>query len=105
MDFETIFFLALPMLTLPSHHTGSCCLHVEIDGERGRSSAGVMVEVDEGRVVSCTSRVAGSTSAASASPEAWLKALIRGTPRGFDVRDRGGLAPALLESLHGSLFG
>lgn len=105
MDFETIFLLAVPALALPPDATGSCQLIVEVERGSGRSRSGVHVEVNQGQVVSCSSRLTGSApSSATAPPEAWLRTIARGIPRGFAVRDRGGLAPALVEGLHRFLF-
>ncbi len=103
-DFETIFLLALPAVTLPPGAVGSCRLVVQMEGERGPIRGGVMVEVDRGRIVSCSTRLSGSPSSASAPPGAWLRAITRGNLREFDVNDRTGLAAALLKGLHGFLF-
>jgi DNA-binding HxlR family transcriptional regulator len=103
-DFETIFLLALPAVTLPPGAGGSCRLAVEMEGERGPVRGGAMVEVDRGRVVSCSTRLSGSRSSASAPPGAWLRAIAKGNLREFDISDRTGLTAALLEGLHGFLF-
>jgi len=100
-DAEASLLLAVPLLELSPDISGSCRLAIEMGaGERHRL-AGVMVRVEEGRIISCVSRLEGHPEAwVLGSSAAWLEAVIHGLERGGDAR----LSRALLEGLHGQLF-
>ena len=76
-DAEAAFLLALPLVRLSQGLSGSCRLVVElVDGER---LAGALAEVDRGAVVSCTSRLNGTSAAWAVGPAtAWFHAVIEG---------------------------
>lgn len=100
-----MLLLAVPVLSLPRSSAGLCRLNVELERAGRQQSAGVMVEIDCGRVVACSSRLVGApTSSASASLGAWLRAVIEGTTRQFSISGHAGLATALLVGLHEFLF-
>ncbi len=104
-DIETIFLLALPLLTLPDELSGSCRLAAEVaDGGRSRL-VGAQVEVRCGAVVSCTTRLDGSQDAwALGPPPRWLDALAGFDDEGLEIGGDSGLARSLVAGLNRSLF-
>lgn len=64
IDVEASFLLAIPLLELPEDLSGCCRLAVEMRAESKLEYAGVMVAVEEGRLVSCSARLRGE-------PDAW----------------------------------
>jgi DNA-binding HxlR family transcriptional regulator len=106
IDVESAFLLTLPLLSLPSAQSGVCRLAVESRNGNGESRlAGVMVEVQEGRIVSCVSRLEGDAGAwASGSAASWLRAVSEQHPDTLEVGGDYALAAALLAGLHGALF-
>jgi DNA-binding HxlR family transcriptional regulator len=104
LDAEAAFLLAIPLLRLPDELSGTCRLAVEV-GSEGRL-AGVLVEVDEGRVASCVASVRGHADAwASGSVATWLNAVIEEDAGRLEMGGDCELARALLVGLHGALFG
>jgi len=104
LDAEAAFLLTVPLLRLPPDASGVCRLAVEVGG--GDQLAGVLVEVDEGRVVSCIAKVQGQADAwATGSAHAWLRAVIEEDTEQIEIGGSSQLARALLEGLHSSLFG
>ncbi len=107
LDIESIFLLTIPMLTVPSEHSGRCRFAAELRaGGEGGALAGTMIEVADGRIASCASRLEGTADAwATGSSSAWIEAIRGGE---FDRLELGGdcqLALALLDALNGTLFG
>jgi DNA-binding HxlR family transcriptional regulator len=107
IDAEAAFLLAIPLVSLPSELSGTCRLVVEIrNGAGERRSAGVMVEVREGAVCSCTSRLEGRAGAwASGSSGSWTSAVMSQETEALEIGGDSDLAVALVDALHGSLFG
>jgi DNA-binding HxlR family transcriptional regulator len=105
LDVEAAFLLTLPLLELPAELSGSCRLGVEIDdGEP--CLAGATARVEAGRVTSCAVRLEEEADAwAIASAGDWLDTVIE--PDAKRVKTGGDrlLASALLDRLHGTLFG
>lgn len=82
LDVEAAFLLAAPLIELDSAQSGRCRLSAEIRGGSSPTLAGVIVGVEEGKVVSCTSRLDGEAHAsASGSAFAWLRQM-NGEPAG-----------------------
>ena len=105
IDAEAALLLSMPLLKLPSNVAGTCRLAVEFRNGAGEPQpAGAVVEVRDGAVCSCVSRLDGHADAwVSGSPSSWITAL---TDRQVDVFEVGGdcdLAIALLGELHGVL--
>lgn len=74
MDVEAAFLLAVPLLDLPAEISGVCRLAVEFRNGGGADYAGVKVSVDDGKVVSCLTRLGGDADAwASGSAADWLR--------------------------------
>lgn len=106
LDVEGGFLLALPLLRLPSDASGVCRLAVEVPQGEKRGLAGVLVQVQGGKVTSSTTRLDGHPEAwISGSTTAWLAALIEHDSDGLEIGGDGHLARALLEDLHWVLFG
>jgi DNA-binding HxlR family transcriptional regulator len=97
IEVETAFLLAIPLVALHRGATGNCALAVQIvgiDGALGRPSiAGVEVEVERGRVISCTPTIAFAPRTwAVGTSTSWLDAVIDGRTDGLKV---GGADPQL----------
>jgi hypothetical protein len=74
LDVEAAFLLAIPLVELPSGLTGRCRLAVEIQGGSSPVFAGVLMNVEDGKVVSCSSRLEGEADAwASGSAGTWMR--------------------------------
>jgi len=105
VDTEAVFLLAVPLLRLPEEVSGSCRMAAEISNGKGRSLAGVLVEGQEGRISSCTTRLEGHPDAwASGSTAAWLGAVIESDHGRLEMGGDCALARGLVEGLHESLF-
>jgi DNA-binding HxlR family transcriptional regulator len=106
LDAEAAFLLATPLLSLPAELSGTCRLAVEIGGSNGDSMAGVLVGVREGGVASCVASMHGRADAwAAGSTQAWLGAVIEADTERLETGGNERLARALLDGLHGGLFG
>jgi DNA-binding HxlR family transcriptional regulator len=74
LDVEAAFLLAIPLVELPSDLSGKCRLAVEIQGGSSPVFAGVLICVEEGKVVSCSSRLEGEAEGwASGSAVSWMR--------------------------------
>lgn len=111
IDIEAIFLLSVPLADLDVTHSGACLLAVDTgSGDPGQPTdrlAGVHVEVEEGTIATCSSRleydpqtwVLGSTSA-------WVDAILEGKTEWLRIGgERVMLAEELVQRLHTSLFG
>lgn len=105
LDVEAAFLLTVPALQLSADQSGICRLAVEVGNSDEPRLAGVLVSVEEGRVVSCVSRLQGSAAGwASGSAADWLRAVIEGDNGRLEVGGDCDLALSLLDGLHGGLF-
>jgi DNA-binding HxlR family transcriptional regulator len=99
-DVEAAFLLSVPLLKLPAELSGSCRLTVEL-ADVEPSHAGVSIDVENGRVVSCVSRLQGDADAWATSPSiAELWAIIERDQAEIEIGGESGLASRILESLH-----
>jgi DNA-binding HxlR family transcriptional regulator len=74
LDVEAAFLLAIPLVELPAGLGGRCRLAVEIQGGSSPVFAGVLITVEDGKVVSCSSRLEGEAEAwASGSAGSWMR--------------------------------
>ncbi len=109
LDIEAAFLLAVPLVGLEVTRSGSCLLAVDTgNGQRAELSdrlAGVYVEIEEGEVVSCSSRLEQNPPTwVLGSIESWLDAILEGKLERLRIGgDDRGLAEALIERLHTSL--
>jgi DNA-binding HxlR family transcriptional regulator len=105
LDVEATFLLTIPSLRLDSELSGSCRLAASVRNAGEERFAGVRVEVEDGRVVSCTSKLGGTTDAwASGSALDWIRAVIDHSPSQLEIGGDCELPLALLEGLHEALF-
>jgi DNA-binding HxlR family transcriptional regulator len=106
IDAEAALLLAIPLLALPGDVSGLCRLTVEIgSGTAERRLAGVMVEIREGVVSSCTSRLEGRADAwASGKPTGWTSAIMEGETAALEIGGASDLVLAALEGLSEALF-
>lgn len=106
IDIESIFLLSVPLLRLPNGLEGSCRLAMELrDGVGSRRVAGATVEVSEGRIQSCVSKLDGrATGWAAGSPTRWIGALIDQQADSLEIGGDCDLARELLDGLHRELF-
>jgi DNA-binding HxlR family transcriptional regulator len=100
IDVEAAFLLVLPMVRLSRGLSGVCRLAVETANGSQPRQAGVMVEVEGGRIRSCVTRLDGATDASVVGPASgWIKALVgRGGDR-MELNGQRRLALALQEGL------
>jgi DNA-binding HxlR family transcriptional regulator len=104
IDTEAAFLLAVPLLQLPEI-SGACRMAAEIPNGKKHRLAGVMVEVDEGRIPFCATRLEGNPDAwALGSLSAWLSAVIDGDADRLELGGDCRLARALADGLHEVLF-
>jgi DNA-binding HxlR family transcriptional regulator len=100
LDVEAAFLLAIPLIELDHGLSGRCRLAVEVHDGATLIFAGVLVSIEEGKVVSCVPSLESDAGAwVSGSPLAWLRR-INGTPR--DELEVGGdsrLAEAAVDAL------
>jgi len=74
LDVEAAFLLAIPLIELPADLNGKCRLAVEIQGGSSPVFAGVLICVEEGKVISCSSRLEGEAEGwASGSAGSWMR--------------------------------
>jgi DNA-binding HxlR family transcriptional regulator len=105
LDAEAGLLLSMPLLSLPGQISGSCRLGVEFPEGSERRLVGVTVEVEEGRVVSCTTRLESSPAAwATGSPPAWLRGTIEANPNRLEFGGNQRLVQALIDGLNRALF-
>jgi len=107
IDIEAFFLLAAPLVRLGPDHSGTCRLAAELRSSKDDNAlAGALVELRAGEVVSCVARLQGDADAwASGSTTTWLRALLGEESDRLELGGDTALAAALVEGLHGSLFG
>lgn len=74
LDVEAAFLLAIPLIELSPDLDGKCRLAVEIQGGSSPVFSGVLICVEEGKVISCSSRLEGEAEGwASGSVASWMR--------------------------------
>jgi DNA-binding HxlR family transcriptional regulator len=74
LDVEAAFLLAIPLIDLPPEVSGKCRLAVEIQSGSSPVFAGVLICVEDGKVISCSSRLEGEAEGwASGSASNWMR--------------------------------
>ena len=97
---EAAFLLAIPLLEMPADFKGKCRLAVEVQGGSSPVFAGVLVNFEEGKVVSCSSRLEGEVESwALGTPEAWLGRMKGNDRTSLEVGGDVTRAEAILDSL------
>jgi DNA-binding HxlR family transcriptional regulator len=109
IDIEAAFLLAVPLVGLEIHRVGSCLLAVDTgvveEGEDKERLAGVHIEIEDGEVVSCVSRLEQQPQTwALGAVDSWVKAILDGNPDrlrvgGVDSR----LAGDIIAGIHTAL--
>jgi DNA-binding HxlR family transcriptional regulator len=105
IDVEATFLLAVPILELASEPSGRCRLSVELRKQGAEPDfAGVSVDVHEGRITSCVSRLEGEVDAwVCGSPLAWFRWVTRGDQAKMEIGGNCELAHGLADGIHLSL--
>jgi DNA-binding HxlR family transcriptional regulator len=105
LDIEAAFLLAMPLLRVPNGASGSCRMAAEIANGKGRRLAGVMIELENGAVASCVTKLDGDPNSwALGSPAAWLDAVIERDASRLELGGDCSLARVLVDALHQMLF-
>jgi DNA-binding HxlR family transcriptional regulator len=105
-DAEAGFLLAIPLLSLPAELSGTCRLGVEFADGGDPCLVGVTVEVEKGRIASCTTRLESSPGAWATGPAAaWLRTAIEADPTRLAVGGDRRLVHGLVDGLNRTLFG
>jgi DNA-binding HxlR family transcriptional regulator len=100
LDVEAAFLLSIPLIELDPGQNGTCRLTVEVRGGSSPALAGVIVGVEEGRIVSCTSRLDGDAQAsASGTALGWMRQMNGGPRDQLEMSGDLSLAAAITNSL------
>jgi DNA-binding HxlR family transcriptional regulator len=100
LDVEAAFLLAIPLMELPKDLTGKCRLAVEVRGGTSPIFAGVLVCIEEGRVVSCSSRLENEAEGwASGTPLEWLRRMDGHGNEGLEVGGDVGLVLTITDAI------
>jgi hypothetical protein len=106
LDVEACFMLSVPLMRLPVDMSGSCRFALELNNASSSQPAGVMVQVEEGRIVACTPDLQGDPKAgATGDLTTWFDAVIEANPDDMELGGDHALAMALVYDLHRVLFG
>ncbi len=106
LDVEACFMLSVPLMRLPVEMSGSCRFALELDNAVSSQPAGVMVQVEEGRIVACTPDLQGEPDAgATGDLNTWFDTVIDANLDDMELGGDRALAMALVYDLHRVLFG
>ena len=111
LDIEAVFLLSVPLADLDVTRSGTCLLAVDTgsggSGQPADRLAGVHVEVEEGAIATCSSRLEHDPQTwALGSTSAWVDAILEGKTESLRIGgDHVKLAEELIQPLHTSLFG
>lgn len=101
LDIEAAFLLATPLAGLPAGAAGACQLEVEPGPGGVAEAAGIQALVEDGKVVSCVSRLEPSPGAyAVGSALTWFNAVAAGETRQLRFGGSRRLAEDLVQGLH-----
>lgn len=107
IDVEAAFLLTVPLMRLSPDVSGTCRMVVEMRGAGGAGSGvvGVLASVEEGRVVSCVSRLQGPADGwAAGTANAWMDAVGAGDAEALEVGGDCELAREMVDGLGSALF-
>jgi DNA-binding HxlR family transcriptional regulator len=105
LDIEAAFLLVLPLVSLSEDRSGVCRLVVDTSRGSQHRQAGVLVQIQGGRMSNCVTRLDGSVDASAAgSASAWMNAVLRGSGSRLDLAGNRELAKSLVEDIHKALF-
>jgi len=101
LDVEAAFLLSIPLMVLDPGLSGTCRLSVEVRAGSAPAFAGVVVCIEAGKVMSCTSRLEGDAEAsASGSAFSWMRQMNGGLPGHLEISGNFPLAEAITSALH-----
>jgi DNA-binding HxlR family transcriptional regulator len=104
LDVEATFLLAIPLIELPADVSGACRLGVELRGGPEPQYAGVRIGVEEGRVVSCVTRLEGEVDAwVGGTPRGWFRWASGGRDQHIELGGDTSLALGLADGLRQAL--
>lgn len=104
IDVESAFLLSIPLIQLPAELSGSCRLSVELRGGPAPEYAGVTVAIEEGRTVSCVTRLGGEADAwVGGAPLDWLRWVNGRSDHQVDLGGDTSCALALADGLREAL--
>ncbi len=104
LDVEAAFLLAIPSVDLPDGTSGKCRLAVELQGGSSPIFAGVLVNVEGGKVISCSSRLEGDAEGwASGSAASWMRRM-GGMDADLEIGGDAELARSLIEAIRQSVL-
>lgn len=105
IDVEAVFLLAAPLLRCQGDLSGVCQMVVEIPSDGRQKLAGVTVELANGRIAACSTRLHRNPAATASGPfTAWLPTLIDAVDGGLEIGGNETLARATLAGIHAALF-
>jgi DNA-binding HxlR family transcriptional regulator len=105
MDVEATLLLAAPILELPPGVSGRGRFSVELRGETESTYAGISVQVQDGRVTSCVSRLEGEADAwVVGTPIGWFRWIKRGEADSVEIGGNSGLADGLANGLRSTFL-
>lgn len=105
LDVESVFLLAMPLLTVREECGGVARLMVDGNTGSERRRAGVVVEVDSGRVRSCVTRLDATVDAGAAGTATeWMTAVLEGEIDRLELHGDVDLAAELVEGMHRALL-
>jgi hypothetical protein len=103
VDVEAALLLTMPLVALPPRTGGWCQLQVE-SGIDDAEPAGVRIDIEAGRVVSCVSRLDPKPrSWATGSAQVWFEAVSVGDPSRLRFGGADRLPENVIRSLHEAL--
>ena len=104
LDVEAAFLLAIPLIELPADLNGKCRLAVEIQGGSSPVFAGVLICVEEGKVISCSSRLEGEAEGwASGGASSWMRRM-NGQDADLEIGGDADLVREIVEAIRKSAF-
>jgi DNA-binding HxlR family transcriptional regulator len=105
-DAETVFLLALPLLSLPAGLSGSCRLGVRISEDTTGATAGVVASVRAGKVDTCDTTLGRSADGwALGTIGAWFSAALERDSSRLEIGGDVKLVREVVGALHQTLFG
>jgi DNA-binding HxlR family transcriptional regulator len=104
LDVEAAFLLVVPVIDLPAGMTGRCRLAIELQGGSSPVFAGVMIGVEDGKVVSCSSRLEGEAEGwASGTAASWMRRMS-GAEGELEIGGDAELARGMIEAIRQSVL-
>jgi DNA-binding HxlR family transcriptional regulator len=104
LDVEAAFLLAIPAVDLPDGTNGKCRLSIELQGGASPVFAGVLITVEDGKVISCSSRLEGEADGwASGTAASWMRRMS-GAEGDLEVGGDAELTREMIEAIRKSVL-